>query len=91
MYFLIGGELASHPGILRSVLMYVGESKFVNCEEMALARKDASALVIPPAPLKIMPSLNEELVGSQKITICGGFSGKEALRSCVVYHVAAHK
>ncbi len=71
--------------------MYVGQSTFEHCEEMSVARKDASALVINSAPLKRTGTFKREFIANTKITICGGFSGKEALRSCVVYHVLGKK
>ncbi len=71
--------------------MCVGGSQFLNCAEMAVARKDASALVINSAPLNMTGTFEKEFIANTKITICGGFSGKEALRSCVVYHALGKK
>ncbi len=82
---MFGGEDTTEPRLLKSVVMNAARIRTWAWPEMSIERKDAAALVIPCTSVGLLSPLDENMLSSISVAVCGGFSGTEVLQDCVLY------
>ncbi len=88
MIFIVGGESTTQAGVLRSVSVNVAGQYCFEWPDLSVERKNAAALVIPYSPNGLICPFGERGWLYISLAVCGGFTGTDMLRDCVLFREA---
>ncbi len=85
MIFIVGGESTTQAGVLRSVSVNVAGQYCFEWPDLSVGRKHAAAFVIPCSPNGLVCPFGERGWLYISLAVCGGFTGTDVLRDCVLF------